>query len=67
MFHVVALVDPTLYLSPGDRVPDGAGAWVQQFNTEKEAALWILSPERETYSTEEGECALVIARAGRVV
>ena len=66
MFHVVAIVDPSLRLSPGERVPDGVGAWVQRFDTEKEAASWILDPARETYSTEEGECALVIARDGVV-
>lgn len=61
--HIVALVVPNLYLSPGERVPDGAGAWIQSFDSEREAHTWILSPERSTYYAGDEEAVLVIANA----
>jgi hypothetical protein len=61
--HVVALTEPGLYLSPGERVPAGVGAYVKQFATAREATVWTLSPERETYYLEgsDEEAVLVVA------
>jgi len=68
--HVVALTEPDLYLSPGERVPAGVGAYVKQFPTAHEATVWTLSPERETYYLEgsDEEAVLVITDTkGRVL
>jgi hypothetical protein len=65
--YVVALTELDLYLSPGEQVPDGSGAYVKQFPTKKEADVWLLEPERETYSTDEGECPLIITNTKGIV
>jgi len=66
--YVVALTMPDLYLSPGDPVPDGAGAWVESFANEGDAWQWILSPSRSRYYAGEDEAALVVADSrGRVL
>ena len=66
--YVVAVTDPdSYYLSPGQQVPDNAGAYVEAFDTEHEAHTWILSPERSTYSTDEGECPLIVTNTKGIV
>jgi len=67
--YVVAVIHPdAYYLSPGEYVPDGAGAYVQRFADKREADNWILSPNRETYSTFLGECPFIVTNTrGRVL
>ena len=65
---VIAVTDPgSYYLSPGESVPDHVGAYVERFTSEREAHAWILSPERPIYSTESGECPLLVVNAKGVV
>ncbi len=58
--YVVAVLAQGLVLASGSRVPDGAGAYVEAFDSETEARSWILAPVRPRFSTDAGECPMVV-------
>ena len=58
--YVVAILAQKLPIVSGSRVPDGAGAYVGAFDSESDARSWILEPVRPRFSTDEGECPMVV-------
>jgi hypothetical protein len=66
--YVVAIADPDYYYAhPGARLPDGAGVYLEAFESEKDALLWILDPARPTYHAGDEECPLTVVSSRGVV